>query len=110
MECIGKTKININMIIILHGSRRVYNSESILKFYCYVEQIFQENQPYAYDVKKLIILSTVSTFLLTSITVFITGCTFGYCLGHKCKKKINESHTSQNTDIELEENVAYSIT
>jgi hypothetical protein len=76
--------------------------------YSHVQQIFQENQPY--DVKKWIILSSVSTFLLTSIIVFIIGCTFGYCLGHKCKKKIDESHTSQNTDIELEENVAYSIT
>jgi Sec-independent protein secretion pathway component TatC len=74
----------------------------------YIEQIFQENQ--LYDLKKRLILSSVSTFLLTSIIVFITGCAFGYCLGHKCKKKMNESHISQNTDIELEENVAYSIT
>ena len=72
-----------------------------------IEQIFQENQPYA--VWKSIILSTVSTFLVTSTTMLIIGCAFGYYLGHKCKKRVNKSHVPQNTDIELEENVAYSV-
>ena len=71
----------------------------------YAEHVFQVNQPYG-----VITLSSALTFLVTALTIFIIGCTFGYCLSQRCKKKVNESHTSQITDIELEENVAYSVT
>ena len=73
-----------------------------------IEQNFQENQ--SYTVRKSNILLPVLTFLVTSTIMLIIGCTFGYCLGRKCKKKVNKNHVPQNTDIELEENVAYSVT
>ena len=75
---------------------------------CYAEHVIQVNQPY--DIKRAITLSSISKFLVTALTVFIIGCTVGYCLSQRCMKKVNKSHTSQITDIELEENVAYSVT